>query len=452
MKRRDAIKAAAVLASGVALERSALSKEHISKAPALQLTPQQGIKKFGDGRDWFLEKRFGLFVHWGLYAIPAWHEQIQQRAGIPRAKYEQLAREWNPVKFDPDQWLDLMQEAGMEYLTVTSKHHDGFCMWDTGQTSFNTMNTPYGKDILGMLSQACQKRKIPLSVYYSIADWHHPNYPNLGRHHELPGPEPGDDQNWGLYMEFLKEQVRELCSNYGEIHGFWWDMNVPEYQDPSVNNMIRALQPGAVINNRGFDPGDFGTPERDYDANSASAPTFSRLTEACQSPGMESWGYRKDEDYYSDRHLIKSIDAYLSRNANYLLNVGPDATGKIPEVQQEILRRIGSWYATAKESYENIEPAPGLVSDKSIMLTQRGNVLYVHMNSFPKGSRVKMKPLRTLPRKAILLNTGQPLDCSLERYPSEKESFLILRNIPVNKLSNSVAVIKLEWEEGEAIS
>ncbi len=139
------------------------------------------IKRFGDRRDWFFEKRFGMFIHWGLYAIPGWHEQHQWRGRVPRAEYVKLAQRWNPVKFDPDQWLDLAEEAGMKYVCVTTKHHDGFCLWDTKQTAFNTMNTPYGKDALKLLADACHRRGFPLCLYYSCVDWHHPHYPNQGR-------------------------------------------------------------------------------------------------------------------------------------------------------------------------------------------------------------------------------------------------------------------------------
>src|SRR5882672_3305396 len=214
--------------------------------------------RFGDGRDWWFQKRFGMFVHWGLYAIHGIHEQEQWRFRVPRAEYVKLATQWNPVKFDPNRWLDLAAEAGMEYICLTTKHHDGFCLWDTRQTTYNTMNTPYGKDVLKMLADACHRRGVPLCLYYSIADWHHPNYPNQGRHHELQ-PQPGDEPDLMRYLEFLKAQVRELCTNYGAIHGFWWDMNVDKHVDPSINAMIRQLQPKAVINNRGVDEGDFGT-------------------------------------------------------------------------------------------------------------------------------------------------------------------------------------------------
>ncbi len=161
----------------------------------------------------------------------------------------------------------------MRYVCFTTKHHDGFCLWDTRQTAFNTMNTPYGRNVLAMLADAGHRRRMPLCL--SIADWTHPCYPNQGRHHELP-PQPGDTPDWDRYMDFLREQVRELCTNYGRIHGFWWDMNVPQHRDPSVNAMIRELQPGIVINNRGFDEGDFGTPEREYDAKAAEASALQR--------------------------------------------------------------------------------------------------------------------------------------------------------------------------------
>jgi alpha-L-fucosidase len=409
---------------------------------------QEKLRRFGDNRDWFFEKRYGLFIHWGLYSIPAWHEQHQWRAKVPRAEYVKLSEKWNPVRFNPDRWLDIMEEAGMKYITVTTKHHDGFCLWDTKQTPFNTMNTPYRKDIIGMLADACHRRKVPLSLYYSIADWNHPAYPNQGRHHELAGPEQGDTPDWNRYMEFLKEQVKELCTSYGEIHGFWWDMNVPLHKDPSINAMIRKLQPSAVINNRGFDDGDFGTPERDFDAAAAESGTLERPTEACQSVGMESWGYREDEDYYSTLHLERSIDRYLARDANYLLNVGPDAEGLFPATSLAILRELGKWYKSVMESYDAV-PAPRLVASSDVMVTCRENVVYLHFNKGLTGNGFKLKPFDTMPEKATILNTGKPAEYSVGLLPSEHASgrkYLRLKNIPVNEMSDSVIVVKLQFK------
>lgn len=404
--------------------------------------------RFGDGRDWFFERRFGLFVHWGLYAIPGWHEQHQWRGRVPRTEYVRLAGQWNPTNYNPDAWLDLAEAVGMRYICLTAKHHDGFCLWNTKQTAYNTMNTPYGRDIVGMLADACHRRRFPLCLYYSIADWHHPNYPNQGRHHELP-PQPGDDPNWEKYLVFLRAQVRELCTNYGEIHGFWWDMNVAGTADPSINEMIRALQPRAVINDRGFDAGDFGTPERDYDRGADDARTFDRATEACQSVGVESWGWRRDEDYHADRHLLRSINKYLARGANYLLNVGPTADGAIPSEAAAILGRIGAWYGAVRESLEDVEPASDLTANRDVLLTRRGNTLYVHLHKDPISDVVKLKPIAVAPRRAILLNTGDPVEFALDLVPSEhveRRSYLRLRKLPVNRLADTVLVVKLEFD------
>lgn len=448
MKRRDLLKSASVIAAAPFLSSwndgfYGMGNNPPEKSPATQ------IKKFGDGRDWFFERRYGMFVHWGIYSIAGWHEQHQWRGREERSKYVKLAKHWNPKKFDPEQWLDLMEEAGMKYITVTTKHHDGFCLWDTKQTAFNTMNTPYKKDVIGMLADACHNRKIPLCLYYSIADWNHPNYPNEGRHHELQ-PQPQDSPNWDKYMEFLKAQVRELCTNYGEIHGFWWDMNVPQHKDTSVNDMIRKLQPKAVINNRGFDEGDFGTPERDYDSAASEAKGFDRLTEACQSVGMESWGYKKDEDYYTIRHLISSIDRYLARDANYLLNVGPTGEGIIPQQSVEILKRIGLWKKTVDESFTEVQTDAELINSPGVLVTKREKTVYVHLNRPPFGNGIKLKPVTVAPEKATLLNTGKKVDIVVNLCPSDhatQQPYLRLRNLPVEEFANSVMVVKLEFSK-----
>jgi alpha-L-fucosidase len=409
--------------------------------PLLEMAP-----RFGDDRDWWFERRFGMFVHWGLYSINGWHEQEQWRRKVPRSEYGKLKDRWNPVKFDPEAWLDHAEAAGMGYICLTTKHHDGFCLFESKETDFHSVNSPYGKDVVGKLAQACQKRGFPLCLYYSIVDWHHPNYPNQGRHHEL-AVQPGDAPDWEKYLEFVRRQIRELCTNYGEIHGIWWDMNVPEHQDASINGMIRQLQPKAVINDRGFDAGDFGTPERDYVKDGELLPCFSKRTEACQSVGEQSWGFRMNEDYYSDRHLIRSISKYRTRDANYLLNVGPAADGTIPSQQTEILHRIGAWYQKIAPSLAT--PCPGIVGIPGVFVTRDRNTLYVHLVSELTEDAVELRPLTELPRKATLLNDGRPLICTNEIVPAnhaEGKGWLRVRNLPVNQMSNTVMVLKLEFD------
>ena len=416
------------------------------------------MQRFGDGRDWFFEKRYGMFVHWGLYAIGEWHEQDQWRRGIPRAEYERLIEHFNPVTFDPERWLDILQDAGMEYLTVTAKHHDGFCLWDTKETNFNVMRSAYGKDVIGMLADACHKRGIPLCLYYSVADWHHPNYPNQGRHHELPAPVEGDRPDWDAYMQFLVAQIRELCTNYGEIHGIWWDMNVPKHVDPSVNELIRKLQPRAVVNNRAFDDGDFSTPERHVPAGRR----FERPTEACQSVGRESWGYRANEDYYAAKYLMQSIQKILAMGGNYLLNVGPRADGAIPDVQVALLNRIARWFASVKESFYEAKPASDLIDSDDLLLTRKGDSLYLHLYRDPESSAVSLRPLEIAPERVTLLNTGQPVQAVAELTPRSwieqwqagireergdvPKRFLRVRDLPVNDLTDEPMVVRLDFK------
>lgn len=407
---------------------------------------------FHDERDWFLESRFGMFIHWGIYALNGWHEQEQWRRSVPHDEYIKLKDQFNPVHFDPDAWLDVVEAAGMEYVCFTTKHHDGFCMWDTAETDYNIMNAPYGRDILGMLAEACERRGIKLCLYYSVVDWHHPNYPNQGRSHELEQPKDGDEPDLDAYVDYLKAQVRELCTNYGTIHGIFWDINVTGLVDESINDMVRELQPKAVINDRGFDDGDYGTPERKINTNNARV--FERRTEACQSVGRESWGYRPNEDFYGDVHLIRSIDLAMTMGGNYLLNIGPKPDGTLPDEAVQILKRVGTWYKTVKQSF--VTPASHKTDNMEVLLTEEGDTLYVHLAHQLTMHRVLLRPITQLPKKATLLNTGQAIPFSDESVPTShmdsdgllvkgNKSFLRLYDIPINDFTGTVMVIKLEF-------
>ncbi len=400
-------------------------------------------------QEWFERPRLGLFLHFGLYAIEGWHEQDQMRRRIPRAKYEKLIDRFNPTEWDADAVLDLAEEVGMEYVCLTAKHHDGFCLWDTQQTEFNVMRSPYGRDIIGSLAEACHKRDFPLGIYYSVVDWHHPNYPNEGRHHELEGPEPGDAPDWPAYLDFLKAQVEELCTNYGEVRHWFWDMNVPEYEDPSVNALLRSLQPNIVINNRGFDNGDFGTPEREYGHDRSC-----QRAEACNSVGTQSWGYREDEDYYSTSHLTQAIDAAMVRGWHYLLNVGPDPEGRVPDQAADILKEVGAWYRKVREAFDGVEFASDLVDKNHVLVTRRENTVYVHLKKPVTSDAVRLPPLSLLPSNAALLNTGECLGCSTDLLPVNWRSgkgVLRIKGLPRSILDGpETLVIRLNFDSDPA--
>lgn len=381
--------------------------------------------------EWFKEKRFGMFIHWGMYAVPGIQEQYWQRWNLRPEQYVPFADEFNPQGFNPTEWLDIAQEAGMEYLCFTTKHHDGYCMWDTRQTDFNIMNSPYGKDTLAMLAQECHKRNFPLMLYYSVVDWRHPAYPNLGRHHEIVTPHENHDMF--EYMDFIKKQVRELCSNYGKIHGFWWDQNVPKHKDPSVNKLIRELQPGIMINNRGFDAGDFTTPERHFHLTEKKLNTEPDylFVEACQGTGVNSWGYRKDEDYFHASYFKKMIDTWLAKGCNYLLNVGPDANGVIPPESCKILCSIGKWFKPVRESFDAM-PEKWLI-DESIFTLRDGENIYLHCPDGLSCSTLTLKPVTREIEEAVLLNGGKRLSWTYEPIVYERglnENYLRLRNLP----------------------
>lgn len=399
---------------------------------------------FTDGRKWFHEKRYGMFVHWGIYAVGGKHEQEQMRYNVPAAEYEKYATLFDPVKFDPAQWLDLFQENGMEYLVFTAKHHDGFCMWDTKETSYNIMNTPYKKDIVGMLSEECHKRNFPLEIYYSCVDWHHKAYPNIGRHHEITTDSTYHDLD--EYMVFLKNQIRELCSNYGTIHGIWWDMNVPEHVDESVHDLIRSLQPCAVINNRGYGKGDYSTPERNFQEE-AFLP-FTNPVEACDSVSMNSWGYRSEEDYFSVRKLERQIALYTGLGGNFLLNAGPGPDGTFPEGSCRILRKIGQWHSRVKEAL-NASPCPGVITSPNIFCTGGGKELNLILLENPSGGSIRLTGLDQMPVKAELLNTGREVTCTLAStpYTSHLPPALRLREFPVEEMYGEVPVIKLTFAD-----
>ena len=416
------------------------------------------IKPFGDGRDWFFRKRFGMFIHWGLYAIPAWQEQVLWRGDMRRRDYEKLVREFDPRQFAPDAWLDVLQEAGMEYLCITTKHHDGFCLWDTAHTDYNVMRTPYGKDIIGMVAEACHRRGVGLGFYYSLPDWHHPNYPNLGRHHEMLGPRAGDEPDEEKYLEFVANQVRELLTNYGRLGEFFWDINVAEFDAPELNRMIRELQPDALINDRGPAPGDYSTPERHVPEGAG----FTSPTEAVQSLGRESWGYREGEDYYAHKFLMQSVDRILAMGGNYLLNVGPKADGTFPAECVAALRRIGDWYRRVREAFDGTVPCSHLVQRGAagasgdtlfrydeLLLTRRGNTLYVHCPHDLQTGGAVLGGFAEEPRSVTLLNDGRELAWAVDVIPWRWTARPCLRicDLPVNEITDEVLVIKLELDD-----
>lgn len=399
---------------------------------------------------WFKEPKTGLFLHWGLYALEGWHEQDQWRRNWERGTYSQLANRFTARHFDPHHWLDVAEDLGASYLCLTTKHADGFCLFDSKETNYTTMHTPFGRDVVRELADACHMREMPLFLYYSVIDEHHPNYPHAGRRWEYPGPQPGDAPSKTAYLRYLKAQVTELCTNYGRIHGFWWDANIARWRAPSINALIRKLQPGIVINDRGLDGGDFGTPERDWDDIVNAELVFERPTEACQALGSQSWGHRRHEDYYTHAHLTRSIAKIHGKGGHYLLNTGPLPDGRILPRERRMLKAIGDWKRATQEAFVGVQPVSDLITNRDVLLTRRdARTWYVILHTLQPTCAIALKPFISQPARATELVTGKPVKTRLELLPWDHEHerpFLRIYDLPEALLNRTAPVIRLEFD------
>ncbi len=397
------------------------------------------------------DNKFGMFIHWGPYATLGLHEQALARYNIPRDDYETMAMQFNPSEYDPEKWVLLAKKSGMKYICFTAKHHDGFCMWDTKQTDYNIMNTPYGKDVLKMLADSCRKHGLLLSLYYSNPDWHYEYGYNPHSLSHQWGAKYKDKVDTTKLREFIKAQITELLTNYGDIYTLFWDIP-PQIEDPTLNDLVRKLQPNIYINDRGWSEGDFSTPEREYQA--ANSAHFTRMTEACNSVGSQSWGYRKGEDFYTKRHLCCAIDRYMSAGASYLLNVGPDKNGIITDEYQQNLMKVADWYNRMNGCLESAEADStdyGIRHNKYIATTKEGKT-YLHFYEGVISSSVAIKNYPSSPQKIILMNSGKRLKYDLTLLPEfidmnkTKQDYLLhIFGIDADKYADEPIVIEITW-------
>lgn len=398
------------------------------------------------------ENKLGMFVHWGLYSIDGLHEQALARYDIEHSEYEKLMDKFNPVDYDPEKWVLLAKKAGMKYICFTTKHHDGFCLWDTKYTDYNVMNSPYGKDTLKMLADACEKHGMLLSLYYSNPDWHHPFGYNPASTHQSKAKYK-DVVDTEKYREYVKAQITELLTNYGPIYTLFWDIP-PHIEDPSLNELVRKLQPGILINDRGWSEGDFSTPEREHvDAGSGR---FTRMTEACNSLGQQSWGYRKREAFYSKRYLCNAIDRYMSLGASYLLNVGPDGNGVITKDYEDRLLAIGDWYNRMEGCLECNEEDPFDYQLKvGYVATRKNGKTYLHFFDGLPSNAVTLKVYPSMPGRVRLMNTGEEIDFEITYLPTFfKENTdclntraLYIYGMNIAAVADEPIVLEIEWAD-----
>jgi alpha-L-fucosidase len=402
---------------------------------------------------WFVNNRFGMFIHWGLYALAARHEWVKSAERISTSEYQKYFDHFNPDLFDPKDWARRAREAGMKYFVITAKHHDGFCLWDTKHTDYKSTKTPYGKEILKEVLTAFRAEGLKVGLYYSLLDWHHPEY-TIDRHHPMRDNKEEREKNkkrdMRKYARYMREQVTELLTKHGKIDIIWFDFSFPgndgkghkDWESEKLNALVRKLQPHILIDNRLDLPGsgDFVTPEQvqpekpQVDENGKPS-----VWEACQT-FAGSWGYFRDELTWKNNHqlLYMLIDG-ISKNGNLLLNVGPTARGEFDYRARERLAGMGEWMKYHNKSIYGCGPAPEELStpqDCRYTYNPKTQRLYLHILSWP-FMHIWCKGLAGKVEYAQFLN-----DASEIKFENKTGDALVL-NLPKLQPNVEIPVIEL---------
>ena len=372
-------------------------------------------------REWFQDARFGMFIHWGVYSVLGDGEWVMNNRKISIADYEKLPPRFNPTEFNAAEWVSLAKAAGMKYITITSKHHDGFAMFGTKQNHWNIVDaTPYKKDPIKMLAEECHRQGVKLFFYHSHLDWHHPDYYPRGRTGQASGrPEHGDFEK---YLTFMDNQLRELLTSYGEIGGIWfdgwWDKPDANWHLDRTYGLIHSLQPAALIGNNHhrlpFPGEDFQMFEKDLPGKktaefNATAEIGKLPLETCDTIN-NAWGYNKDDKQFkSTTQLIHYLARAAGYNGNFLLNIGPMPTGKIQPEFVERLRAIGKWLERNGESIYGTRAGPVAPASWGVT-TEKAGKIYVHVLDSP-GDLLALSKLPAI-KSANLLTTGAPVEIS----------------------------------------
>ena len=351
---------------------------------------------------WFTDARFGMFIHWGLYAIPGRGEWVRSHEKLTIQDYQPYFDNFDPVDYDPKAWARAAKAAGMKYAVMTAKHHDGFCLFDSKLTDYKATNTKAGRDLIREYVDAFRAEGIKIGLYYSLIDWHHPDYPHYGdRIHPMRDNEDykSKEHNFDNYLTYMHGQVEELCTNYGQIDIFWFDYSYDhmvgeKWRATELVRMIRGHWPDVLLNNRldgsGADygslstaapheyAGDFLSPEMIIPPDGIRNKGDLVIWEACITMNNH-WGYRAtDLNFKPSDMLIKKLVECVSKGGNMLLNIGPDAKGNIPPQSQKILAEIGEWMQKNSESIYNCGYA-GIAKPEYGRITRNGNILYYHI-------------------------------------------------------------------------
>src|SRR6266511_223301 len=351
---------------------------------------------------WWHEAKFGMFIHWGLYSVLGRHEWVMENEGIPVKEYEPLADRFKPKPNAARDWARLARRAGMKYMVMTTKHHEGFCNFDTKLTDYCTVKRGPGRDLVREYVEAARAEGLRFGFYYSLMDWHHPDGARALK----------DDAARRRFVDYIHGQVNELMTNYGRVDILWydvaWPLDAKGWESVEMNRMVRKLQPDIVINNRSKIPEDFDTPEQRIEASA------NRPWESCMTLN-DSWGYHAaDRNWKSPTTVIRNLITCARDGGNYLLNIGPKPDGSIPEESVQILSTVGDWMSKCGTTiYESdiCQPRRG----NYVSFTRKGNTLFAHVHYWP-GETVVIANLLNTVTAAQLLATNQPVKFEQDDY------------------------------------
>ena len=411
--------------------------------------------------EWWREARFGMFIHWGLYSVPSgewggktdYGEWIRTDAQIPVEVYDTLVTHFNPIKFNAEDIVKTAKDAGMKYIVITTKHHDGFCLFDSKYTTFDIMSTPYKKDIMKELATACRKYDMKICWYHSIMDWHDPDY--LPRR-DWEKNRSTENADYNRYFEHLKNQLHELLTNYGDIGVIWfdgeWENTWNHKYAVELYTYLRALSPNVIINNRidvarsgmeGFNNskdavGDYCTPEQEIPSTNMNGVDW----ESCMTMNNH-WGYNKNDNHWkSAKEVLNNLSDITSKGGNYLLNVGPTPEGLIPQGSVDVLKKIGNWMKINGEAIYGTQANP-FKDFKNGRCTQKefGNntKLYFHISDWPLNGLLTINNLISEPIVAYVLSDPKqtPLEIS-------KQDYVLKIAVPKNAPDSILNIIVLE--------
>ena len=432
------------------------------------------VRKTPGDTEWFTASRFGMFIHWGLYALPARHEWVKSRECIPEEKYQKYFEHFNPDLYDAHAWAKAAKAAGMKYAVLTTKHHEGFCMFDSQYTDYKCTNTPAGRDLVKEYVEAFRAEGLRVGFYYSLIDWHHPHF-TIDRIHPRRDDPDAFQQNQGrdmkIYAQYMRDQVRELLTNYGKIDILWFDFSYPnrdplrdkdwmrgkgkdDWEAEKLIALARSLQPGIIIDNRtGLDQ-DLWTPEQYQVTEWVRHPETGELVtwEACQT-FSGSWGYHRDESTWkSPEMLIRMLVNTVSCGGNLLMNVGPTSRGEFDDRAKAALAVYERWmHFNSRSIYGCTMAEPEILKtlppDCRYTQSQDGKRLYIHLFAYPfshlqiRGLAGKVEYAQFLHDGSEILMTEGKVDHFSEGRVDHDD--LLVLNLPPVKPDMTVPVIEL---------